>query len=285
MSSVASSARAGLGGGPSVRPRSLARSILGSKWVLRLLALIVFGTVWQVYALAADSLLIPTFTGTLQGIVELLTNPEASRTRTVWEAFLISNQSLAVGFLIAIVVGIPLGLAMARFPRAERFVDPYVNILLVTPMAAIIPILFMSLGLGLASRVLLVVLFAIPMLIVNSRAGVRQVDPSLIEMSTSFGASERQVWRRILLPGSLPAIMTGVRLGLGRAVTAMVIVELLLVAVGIGGLILEFRGRFQPELLYATVILVVLEALVLISIVRWLEARIAPWASHATLSE
>ncbi|MDO8485449.1 MAG: ABC transporter permease subunit, partial [Candidatus Limnocylindrales bacterium] len=116
-------------------------------------------------------------------------------------------------------------------------------------------------------------------------AGVRQVDPELIEMATSYGASEREIWRKILLPGALPAIMTGVRLGLGRGVTGMVIIELLMVAVGIGGLILNFQGRFQAALLYALVVLVVIEALVLVQLVRYVEHRVAPWASQTVLRE
>ena len=79
------------------------------------------------------------------------------------------------------------------------------------------------------------------------------VDPNLIEMATSFGATEREIWTKILLPGALPAIMTGIRLGLGRGVTGMVIVELLMVAVGIGNLILRFQGNFSADLLYAVV--------------------------------
>jgi NitT/TauT family transport system permease protein len=173
---------------------------------------------------------------------------------------------------------------MGRYRPAEQFTDVYINITLVTPMAALIPLLIMSLGFGLPSRVLLVVLFAIPMVIVNGRAGVRQIDPTLIEMAQSFGATERSLWWRVLLPGSLPAVMTGIRLALGRALTGMVIVELLMIAVGIGGLILDFRGAFEPESLYGVVIIVVLEALMLISLVRWLERRFVPWARESALA-
>src|SRR6185503_13609582 len=141
------------------------------------------------------------------------------------------------------------------------------------------------LGIGIGARVLLVVVFAIPVVIVNARAGIRSVDRSLIEMATSYGAGERQIWREILLPGALPAIMTGVRLGLGRAVTGMVIIELLLVAVGIGSLILSFRGLFMPDMLYGVVVLVVIEALILVSIVRVVERRVAPWSRDVQLRE
>jgi NitT/TauT family transport system permease protein len=255
------------------------RIILGSKWTYRIVAFAIFATLWEWFAIQAHSLLIPKFTTTMQALGKLVTAKETL------DAFLISNQSLVIGFAIAAVLGIPLGFAAARYKRVEQYADPYLNILLVTPMAALIPILLMSVGIGLASRVILVVVFAIPVIIVNSRAGVRSVDPSLIEMSTSFGASERTIWRRILFPGSLPAVMTGIRLGLGRAVTGMVIVELLLVSVGIGSLILKFRGNFQPGPLYAVVILVVLEAFILITIARRIESRVAHWATHATLSE
>lgn len=243
------------------------------------MTLVVVAAIWQAYSTAAGSLLIPTLTDTIKAIFDLLTGSD------VYRAFLVSNQALAIGFVASVVLGIPIGLAAARFRLAERIIDPYISILVVTPMAALIPILLIALGLGLTSRVVLVVVFAIPMVVVNSRAGVRQVDPALIEMARSFGASEREIWRRILLPGALPAVMTGIRLALGRAITGMVIVELLMVSVGIGNLILRFRGFFESGPLYAVVILVVFEALILVNAVRWLERRVAPWAQVARLAE
>jgi NitT/TauT family transport system permease protein len=279
MASAASQvATAGSGSSRSPSASAWGR-IAASAWPYRLLVLVVIATVWQVYATNADSLLIPTFTDTIIGLIELVQNPET------WEAFWLSNQALVLGFAISLVLGIAAGLAAARFRGIEGFIDPYLNIMLVTPMAAVIPLLIMSLGIGIASRVVLVVVFSIPVIIVNTRAGVRQVEPNLIEMSTSYGASERQIWRKVLLPGSLPAVMTGVRLGLGRAVTGMVVVELLFVAVGIGNLITGYRGSFDPHLLYGVVILVVIEALILISFVRWVERRIAPWAHGTVLRE
>jgi NitT/TauT family transport system permease protein len=280
MSSAASRPLRTTGGG-STRPpfASLRERVLGSPWIYRALVLAIVGAIWQVYAIAAESLLIPTFTDTVAGVVTLAQDPET------WEAFWLSNQALIWGFAISLTTGILAGLAAARFRTIEGFIDPYLNILLVTPMAALIPLLIMSLGIGMASRIVLVFVFSVPVIIVNTRAGVRQVEANLIEMAHSYGASERQVWRKILLPGSLPAVMTGVRLGLGRAVTGMVVVELLFVAVGIGNLITGFRGSFDPDLLYAVVVLVVIEALILISIVRWIERRIAPWAHGTVLRE
>lgn len=277
MSSAASQPIA-TGNGRHHAGRSLFTRVLDSPVFLRLLTLAVFAAVWQWYAIDVGGLLIPTFDGTVLALGQLLVDVE------FWEAVWISNQAMVIGFSITVALGIPIGLLMGRYRPAESFTDLYLNIMLVTPMAALIPLIIMAIGFGLDARILLVVLFAIPMVIINCRAGVRQVDPTLIEMAQSFGARERTIWWRILLPGSIPAVMTGLRIGLSRSLTAMVVIELLLIAVGLGGLIINFRGAFEPENLYAVVIFVVLEALLLITVARWLERRLVPWAREGVLS-
>ena len=261
----------GRGAGP--RPsaiRRLARS-LDRDGFYRVLTLAGAAGLWEWGAESSTSLLIPSFSDTASALIALVSD------REVWAALAISNQSLVIGFAASVVIGIPLGLAMGRFRRVESFTDFYLGVLLVTPMAAIMPLLIMATGLGLASRAILVTLSSIVVVVANTRAGVRQVDPSLIEMARSFRASEGQLWRRILIPGSMPGIMAGLRLGLSQAVGAMIIVELLMVAVGIGALMLEFRGRFMADYLYASVLVVVAEALLLIISVDVLERRLAPW--------
>jgi NitT/TauT family transport system permease protein len=278
MSSAAETRPLANRGGRHDAGRPFVSRLLDSKLFLRLLTLAIVAGIWQWYAVTVGGLLIPTFDGTVIAFFELFIDP------SFWEAVWVSNQSMIIGFSFTILVGIPLGLLMGRYRPAEAFTDVYINILLVTPMAAIIPLIIMAIGFGLQARVLLVVLFAVPMVIVNCRAGVRQVDPTLIEMAQSFGASERSIWWRILLPGAMPAVMTGIRIGLSRSLTAMVVIELLLVAVGLGGLIINFRGQFNAEALYAVVVFVVIEALVLITVARWLERRLVPWAHEGVLS-
>jgi ABC-type nitrate/sulfonate/bicarbonate transport system permease component len=260
---------------PPRRP-NMARRILGTGLPYQILTFVVFAGAWEIYARQWGGLLIPSFTDTVQATVELL------GTSQLWRAMWVSNQALFLGFGIAVLVGVPAGILLGRFRLLERFTDVYLNILLVTPMAAIIPLLVMSVGFGLASRVILVTIFSIVMVVVNSRTGVRQVDPALLEMARSFGASERQVWTRVLLPGALPAVMTGIRLGLGRAVTGMVIVELLMISTALGGLILEYRGLFEAPRLYATIVIILAEALLLISVAGRLERRLTRWARTTT---
>jgi ABC-type nitrate/sulfonate/bicarbonate transport system permease component len=261
---------------PPGRTRGAWLAFRDSDWTYRLATLVIFLAAWQVYANTSGGLLIPTVPETGEALVEQLGSSE------LWNALWVSNQALFLGFALSVVLGVPIGVLLGRLSTAERYANVYLNILLVTPMAAIIPLLVMSVGFGLTSRVILVTIFAIIMVIVNARAGVRQVDPSLIQMARSFGANERTIWGRILIPGALPSIMTGVRLGLGRAVTGMVIVELLMVSVALGGLILEYRGMFQAGALYAVIIVILAEALLLISAVGWLERRLTSWVPRRT---
>ncbi|MFI7127173.1 ABC transporter permease [Nonomuraea sp. NPDC050153] len=260
---------------PARRPGVL-RRLAGASLPYQLLTFALFAAGWELYARQWGGLLVPTFTETAEATAELLGSAE------LWRAMYVSNQALVLGFGVAVVLGVPAGIVLGRFRTLERLTDVYLNILLVTPMAAIIPLLVMSVGFGLASRVILVTIFSIVMVVVNSRAGVRQVDPSLIEMARSFGATERQIWTRVLLPGALPAIMTGIRLGVGRAVTGMVLVELLMVSTALGGLILEYRGLFKAPLLYGTIVIILAEALLLISAARWCERKLTGWAHTMT---
>ena len=135
---------------------------------------------------------------------------------------------------------------------------------------------------GLAYAPTYSVVFTFVIIVVDTRAGVRSVDRSLIDMAKSFGASEASIWQRILLPGALPAIIAGLRVGLGRAFTGMVLAELLLVGVGVGRLMLKYRGSFDSDFLYATILVVVVEAIVCTLLLRALENRVLTWASDAS---
>lgn len=258
------------------RRRRQARSELLWQWSLRLGSFAIFALLWELSTHNLQSLLLPTFLGTVQATWEL------AITGTIWEPLWLSNQALIVGYLISVVVGVPLGLLLARFRRAERFADVYLNAAITAPMAALIPLFIMFFGIGLLSRVIIVIAFTLVIIVIDTRAGVREVDQALVEMARSFGAGEGRIWRRILLPGATPAIVAGLRVGLGRAFTGMVLSELLLVSVGVGRLMLRFRGSFDGSHLYAVVLFVVLESTVCMALLRVLENRILGWASDVS---
>ncbi len=244
---------------------------------LRVVSLLVFFCGWEVLAHRLNSLLFPSFTETLTAFIALVPTP------MFWNAIWVSHQAMFVGFGAAVLIGTTVGVMMGRWRVVEKIFDPYLNLLLATPMSALIPIVILAIGLGLPARALVVFLFAVVVIVVNTRTGLKTLEPSWIEMARSFGAREHQLWRTVLIPGALPSVFTGYYLGLGRALTGMIAVELLLIAVGIGRLILDFQGLFEAGSTYATIMFVVLEAVILLNSLKWLEHRIAPWAGQVTV--
>jgi ABC-type nitrate/sulfonate/bicarbonate transport system permease component len=244
---------------------------------IRVGSLVVFALSWEWAAQRIHSLLLPGFFATLKALLGLVASP------VLWNALWVSNQAMLLGFAVAVSLGVPLGLLMGRWPPAERFVDPYLSILQATPMSALIPIIIMATGLGMVSRVLIVFSFAFVVIAVNTRAGLHALDPSWIEMARSFGATEAQMWRKILLRGALPAILTGLRLGLARSISGMLMVELVLLPLGIGRLILNFQATFESAQLYAAVLVIIAEAVLLMQACKWLEWHAAPWLAQVAV--
>ncbi len=242
-----------------------------SRQVAVSLALIAtVGAIWEVGARLSDSFLLPTASATFLALGRLLTSAE------LWRAVWISNQSLMAGLPLAVAVGVPLGLATGRFTTLDRWLGVHLNLMLVTPKSAVMPLILMAFGFGLLTRAVIVAVFALPVIVVTVRAGVARLDPRLVDMARSFGATERQIWRHVLLPGTRPALATAMRLGLARAVSGMISVELLLVAVGLGELILDFQADFDAAGVYALVLVVMSEAVLLIGIASRWERRFGP---------
>jgi NitT/TauT family transport system permease protein len=211
---------------------------------------------------------------TFSGIGRLLLDGE------VWTAFALSNLALVIGYAAAVIIGVPLGLALGRSPLLDKASGPYMTTLVVLPTAAISPLIVMAVGLNLTGNAILVFLFCFPMLILNTRSAARTLDRGLIEMAQCYLAGRAAMWRFVVLPGSLIGVYAGLRLGLGRAVTGMVIGELLLVATGIGGLILRYQGFFMGPELFAIIFLVLLESWLLARGVSALEAKLIPWKTE-----
>lgn len=244
-----------------------------TKWRNRLISLAVLLVVWEVAGRTVESLLLPTFGETVAALARLLTTSE------LWHAFWLSNQALLIGYPSALLVGIPLGILMGSVRWLGRVLGVYLGILLMTPTAAIIPLIIIALGLTLTSRVMVVFLFAVPFITLNAQAGLHDVDRSLVEMARSFCATRWQILWKAVLPAAAPAMLLGARVGLARAVTGMVMVELLLVAVGLGRLLVNSQANFLAGDVYAVVLVILSEALLLMKLTRWLEHRLAPWVA------
>jgi ABC-type nitrate/sulfonate/bicarbonate transport system permease component len=248
--------------------RRTRRKDRGLRFAVPLITAVIFGLVWQFAAVHSHAFMFPTAMQTVRALFREI------HTSSVWSAMGSTGEGMAIGFGISFAIGIVLGLIMAQMDKLDRGVNIYLGIFLVTPMAGIIPLLLIATGLTLTTRVLVVIVFVLPFVAINTRAGVRAVPRELIEMARCFGASRRQIWRCVILPGSIPALATAARLGVARAFEGAIIVELLLVPVGIGGRILSDEDQFLGPDLYATILFVVLLALGFMAIVRQLEAML-----------
>lgn len=245
------------------------------KPTLRIGILVLLLGTWQLIGNDEIQLAMPTFTRTMAALVDLLSAGFAEG--SLLEGMVITNQALVGGYALALAVSLPLGIIMGSSRGVAAVATPYLTVLLAAPMIALVPIVQLVFGLTLAGRIVVVFLFAFIYMTINTMIGVREVSTDLKEMARSFGATRGQMLRRVVLPSAVPAIMAGVRLGLGRAIIGMIIAELSLIGAGIGSLILEFQVRFEPAYVFAIVFLAVLEGVLLMEIARRIESRFARW--------
>jgi NitT/TauT family transport system permease protein len=240
-------------------------------WRLRVLSLIVVLGIWEWYGRSSDSLGFAPVSEVAQSFGRFMTQGE------FWSSLWITLQSLLWGYGLAVVVGVVLGIVAGWVRIVERLADPYVTVLLSTPLSPAVPVLIVIFGIGLSVRVATVFLFAIAIIIVNVTTAVRSVPENLIEMAKSFGAPRRTLFREVMFPSSLPGIVAGLRLGAGRAVVGMVVSELIIVAVGIGKLLSRYRGRFDAASVLALVVIMLIIGWGVVRIIRIWENRLSEW--------
>jgi ABC-type nitrate/sulfonate/bicarbonate transport system permease component len=190
---------------------------------------------------------------------------------------LVSLQEFVYGFVPAIVVGIALGVAMGRFRRLRYLLDPLTMAFYTAPRIALIPVLVIWFGVGMESKVAVVFLGGVFPVLVNTMAGVQQVDPLWVRAVRSFGASELQVVTKVVLPGALPAVMAGVRLGLGRAIIGVIVGEMYVAVAGVGRLIQVYSGAARAAELVVLVTIIAVFGFLCIAGLRLIEERLAPW--------
>jgi len=192
-------------------------------------------------------------------------------------------QSLEVmfyGLLSAVVVGIPLAVLMARVRWLDWALDFPINALYATPLVALVPLLVLWFGIYLKAKIIVVFLFAVFPILINTYQGVRECDKNMLEVARSFRSSERRVWQDVLLPFALPYIAAGVRLAIGRGLVGMVIAEFYTTITGLGFMITRYANNFEMDKTFVPVIVLMALGVSLTSALKWLERRVAPW-SHA----
>lgn len=242
---------------------------------LRFLSVLTLASLWEIVGRTGNARLLPPFSKVMTAWFDLIVSGE------IFKALSVSLQALVIGFLLSLIIGVPLGLLMGRYRRIDAFLDIYMTALLTVPMISFIPFLVIAFGLGLHSRVWIVFLFAFVIIAINTAAGVRNVDPTLTEMAKSFGAKESELFAKVILPAALPMIMAGIRLGMGRAVLGMVTSEMILAVVGFGAMLMTFGASFNSPALFATILTIVLLAIALLALIQFLDRKLTPWRAAA----
>ena len=235
-------------------------------------SLLVWCVVWEIVGRLGIMFILPPFSDVLAAAVELVQTPS-------WQsATLTTLRAFAMGMALAIVVGIPLGILMGRVRIADDLLGMWVNIFSSAPLSAIVPVLMILFGFGEKTIVAAVFLFAIWIIVLDTRAGVRHISPSLIEMARSYGASKPALYAKIILWAALPEILAGIRLGLIRGVKGVVIGQLLVAIVGYGALFETFSRNFRMAEFWALTIILFGFALLISALIEKAETKVEYYA-------
>ena len=244
------------------------RSLPALAWQLISFAL-VFG-IWEVAGRWPISLAFPSFSRTLLALFSMIADGSLAK------AYLITLQPLVIGIALSSIVGIGLGLAMGLSRSVEWFTLPVMIVLQAAPMAAIIPLLTYMYGIGLTSKVLAVMVLASPVIVMNSYKGIRNANPSLIEMCRAFLGTKQQEIVKIILPHASALIFAGLRLGLAMGFIGIVIAELLITPTGIGDLITYNSSVADYPNMFAAIVSIIIFAALTIHALERIERKLFP---------
>jgi NitT/TauT family transport system permease protein len=194
-----------------------------------------------------------------------------------WNDVWVSGQELFGGYIAAVLVGIPLGIFCGWYRRINYFFDPWLNFMNSLPRVALLPLIVLWVGLGIWSKVIVVFLGAFFTIVINTLYGVRTVDRRLLDVANSFGANDPRIFRTVVLPGSVPFILAGLRLGVGRALIGVIVGELYSANAGLGYMIALASQTLQTDRLLFGVILLTLMGVLLVELLRVFEKRFQRW--------
>jgi ABC-type nitrate/sulfonate/bicarbonate transport system permease component len=188
-----------------------------------------------------------------------------------------SLRVFGIGFGLSIATGVTAGVIIGGFKTLERMLDPFINALNSTPRVAFIPLIVVWVGLGVEAKIVVTWLSAVVPILINSATGVSQADPDLTEMARSLGVSRWTLFSRVLFPGALPQILTGLRVGSALAILGTVVSELYTQQAGLGGLLVNDSNNFEMSSYFAVVVVLAALGIAVAAILRGVESRFYRW--------
>jgi NitT/TauT family transport system permease protein len=247
--------------------------VLRGRRVPMVTSLLVWFALWEVVGRLELVSLIPPFTSVLGAMGEVVSSP------TFKDAALITAQAFGIGMALSLVVGIGVGILMGRIPLIGNLMGMWVNIFESAPLTAVVPALMALLGFGLPTMIVTVFLFSVWVIALDTQVGVERVNPSLVEMGRSFGASTRVLFLTIVLRAALPELLAGIRLGLIRGMKGVVIGQLLIAVVGVGYLFELYSRNFLMPEFWALLLVLFAFAFLASETVGYFERKVSVYAS------
>jgi len=236
-------------------------------------SLILWAILWEAVGRADLVSLIPPLSNVLLRLGEIVP------TDSFIDALGLTARAFAVGTGIAIVVGVPIGVFMGRSEIVDRLLLPWVNVFVSAPLTALVPVIMALFGFGETTIILTVVLFAIWIIVLDSRAGARAISGSLVEMAHCYGATRTQAFVKIYVWAALPEILAGIRLGLVRAIKGVIIGQLVVSVVGFGYLFEIYSSNFLMEHMWALLLVLFALAFLIDGVLGYLEKRVEYYAA------
>jgi NitT/TauT family transport system permease protein len=241
------------------------------RWATIAVSVLAGAAWWEFGTRGMSPAVISPFSATMLRLIEMIQTGELS------SGVLGSLALFLTGFGIAVATALPLGLLLARARVIRVALSDYIMVANATPLVALIPFILSIAGLDFRAKVLIVFLFSFFPILFNTVEGARSINPELIEVARSFRSGEWAIWRDIMVPGTLPYAMTGVRQAIGRALVGMVVAEFFLSASGLGQLLMTSARNFDTAALFGTVLIITLIGATLTALGRALENRFTPW--------
>jgi ABC-type nitrate/sulfonate/bicarbonate transport system permease component len=243
-------------------------------WIVRLIAIVCVVGAWEFFGRRVNPLFMSYPTAILKAGMVMASTGE------LLQALKSSLLTLLVGYLIAAIIGVMVGLITGRYKLLDAATDWIVNALYATPLVALIPLVILWFGLGDAAKLFIVSMLAVFPILINTSAGVRNVPRALIDVGTAFAANEGQTFLKIILPAAVPYMMTGLRLGIGRAIIGMVVAEFFTAITGLGALIVKYGNQYDTASMFVPILVLMLLGVALTSLLRRAEEFFAPWRMY-----
>ena len=238
---------------------------------VRLLSLVVVLALWEFYGRRVNPILFTYPLAIGRAFFSLVMSGELQS--YMKDSLLV----LLYASILALIVGVFLGVVMGRFSLVEWATDIYISALYSMPMVAMVPLIVLWFGFKVPAKVIIVFLFMVFPILINTYQGVKDVDRNLQEVARSFCSSEGQLWRHLIIPSAIPFIVVGVRLAIGRGLVGMIIAEFYTSVTGLGYMIVRYANAFETDKLFVPIVVVMILGVGLMWLAKWVEGRIAPW--------